>query len=209
MTEHLHELDLLALADGELDRPRRREVEEHLASCPECAASLAQLEAGRDALRGAEVLRLPPERREAIRGALPVAGPDRIRRFTVPHRRLAMILAAAVVGVGVAAGIVVTDIQGPDFGGGGSDNAATGAAAGQADTSEGGSEAVPSSGSATLASVQGPAEAVAAELRQRGYDARVENGDVHIRVTEGVPPVLLNFLETLPTGPVAVIAETP
>jgi hypothetical protein len=208
MSEHLHELDLLDFADGELDRARRREIEAHLATCPECAASLAEVESGRDALRSSALLQLPPERREAIRRALPVAGPDRIRGMTFPHRRLATILAAALVLGGVAAGIIVTGVEGPNFGAG-NDNAAegsTGAAAG-------GFEPQPSSGGgraaqATLAHVQGPAEALAAELRQRGYDARVEEGDVHIRVTEGVPPVLLHFLDTLPSGPVAVIAET-
>lgn len=208
MTEHLRDLDLLALADGELDRARRREVEAHVAGCPECAASLAQMQAGRDALRGSEVLRMAPERREGIRRALPDAGPDHIRRFTVPHRRLAAILAAAVVVGGVTAGIVLTDVKGPSFGAG-DDAAGVEASTGAAAGTSGGGEAVPSSGTATLASVQGPAAALVHELRQRGYDARVENGDVHIRVTEGVPPVLLNFLDTLPRGPVAVIAETP
>ena len=118
-------------------------------------------------------------------------------RGDFPHRRLAAVLAALVVLGGVTAGIVATVIEGPTIG----EDTTTAQAPP--------TEAASGPSSAELASVQGPAAALADELRRRGYDARVEDGDVHIVVTEGVPPVLVNFLATLPKGPVAVIAEVP
>jgi hypothetical protein len=118
-------------------------------------------------------------------------------RGDFPHHRLAAVLAALVVLGGVTAGIVATVIEGPNIG----EDTTTAQTLPR--------ETVSGAASAELASVQGPAAALADELRRRGYDARVEDGDVHIVVTEGVPPVLVNFLATLPSGPVAVIAETP
>jgi anti-sigma factor RsiW len=198
--DHVHELDLLALSEGELPRADRDALQAHLDGCPECAASLRELEAGRAALRGAGRLELPRERRDAIVAAVGTTrGPEREPRFA--HRRLAAVLAAAVVVGGVAAGVVVTGLEAPSLSGG---KANMSTSAGAADA---GGEAAPTA-RADLRKVAGPASSVARELRARGYDATVRDGEVHIRVTSGVPPALLEYLRTLTAGPVAVIADS-
>jgi anti-sigma factor RsiW len=74
------EILLHALIDGELDAGHAREVEDHIASCPRCAA---QLQAYRDmskAVAGANLrYSAPPELRRRIEAALPQA--------RVPNRR--------------------------------------------------------------------------------------------------------------------------
>jgi anti-sigma factor RsiW len=74
------EILLHALIDGELDAGHAREVEDHIATCPRCAA---QLQAYRDmskAVAGANLrYAAPPELRRRIEAALPQA--------RVPNRR--------------------------------------------------------------------------------------------------------------------------
>ncbi|NVO15576.1 MAG: anti-sigma factor [Rhodoplanes sp.] len=66
------DLLLHALVDGELDAGHAREVERHLASCPRCAAALAELRALRSALQDVPLRReAPAALRSRIEAALP------------------------------------------------------------------------------------------------------------------------------------------
>jgi anti-sigma factor RsiW len=75
------EILLHALIDGELDAGHAREVEQHIAGCPRCAAELAAFREMSQAVAGAGVrYPAPPELRRRIEAALPqtqVAAPSR------------------------------------------------------------------------------------------------------------------------------------
>jgi anti-sigma factor RsiW len=66
------EILLHALLDGELDAGHAREVEEHVAGCPNCAAALAAYREMSKAVAGADVRYVaPPSLRRRIEAALP------------------------------------------------------------------------------------------------------------------------------------------
>jgi anti-sigma factor RsiW len=71
------EILLHALIDGELDAGHAREVEDHIAGCPRCAAELAAYRQMSNAISGANLrFTAPPELRRRIEAALPrVAAP--------------------------------------------------------------------------------------------------------------------------------------
>ncbi|HEY6210533.1 MAG TPA: zf-HC2 domain-containing protein, partial [Gemmatimonadales bacterium] len=76
MTHPSLEAQLDAYLDGELAAPDAREIEAHLARCPECA----QLRAARLELRAAiaervPALRAPPALRERVQEALRATAP--------------------------------------------------------------------------------------------------------------------------------------
>src|SRR3981189_279345 len=74
------EILLHALIDGELDAGHAREVEEHIASCPRCAAQLRAYRELSKAVAGADLrYAAPPELRRRIEASLPQA--------RVPNRR--------------------------------------------------------------------------------------------------------------------------
>jgi anti-sigma factor RsiW len=61
-----------ALIDGELDAGHAREVEEHIAGCPRCAALLSEYREMRKAIADADlVYKAPPELRRRIEASLP------------------------------------------------------------------------------------------------------------------------------------------
>jgi len=67
-SEHL----LRAYFDGELDLVRSLAFEEHLKTCPQCAAELCEQQALRDSLRTAHLYEPAPDRlRARVRAALP------------------------------------------------------------------------------------------------------------------------------------------
>ena len=65
---------LHALIDGELDAGHAREVEDHIATCPDCAAELAAYREMSKAIAGADLrYTAPPALRRRIEAALPQA----------------------------------------------------------------------------------------------------------------------------------------
>lgn len=85
--------DLSALVDGELSSAEEAEVRAHLATCAQCSAELAAVEAVRSLVRALPLLDLPPVVVERVRWA------DRRR---APSR----IAAVAAAGVAVAASLL-------------------------------------------------------------------------------------------------------
>jgi len=78
------EILLHALIDGELDAGHTRDVEAHVASCPRCAAALADYREMSKAIAGADLrFAAPPELRRRIEAALPQALPQ----ASAPSRR--------------------------------------------------------------------------------------------------------------------------
>jgi len=78
------EILLHALIDGELDAGHAREVEAHIATCPDCAAELAAYREMSKAIAGADLrYTAPPALRRRIEAALPQAQV----RVQVPSRR--------------------------------------------------------------------------------------------------------------------------
>ncbi len=78
------EILLHALLDGELDAGHAREVEDHIAGCPKCAAQLAAYRQMRQAMAATDLRHAaPPGLRDRIEAALPQ---PRLQR-RVPSRR--------------------------------------------------------------------------------------------------------------------------
>jgi anti-sigma factor RsiW len=72
MTCEEAEILLHALLDGELDAGHAREVEEHIAGCPRCAAQLRAYREMSKAMAGADLhYAAPPKLRQRIEAALP------------------------------------------------------------------------------------------------------------------------------------------
>lgn len=93
-----------ALVDGELDAGHAREVEAHLASCPDCAAQLRDYRVMRQALSVPALRhRAPAALRARIDGALPA------RRAVAPSRRglLKGLAMGSVLSGALAASLVV------------------------------------------------------------------------------------------------------
>jgi anti-sigma factor RsiW len=75
-----------ALLDGELDTARTRDIEIHLATCPGCAAELADFRKMRQVLRNPDLRMAAPDAlRRRIEAAIPVASPP--SPAVVPSRR--------------------------------------------------------------------------------------------------------------------------
>ncbi|TMJ97959.1 MAG: hypothetical protein E6G67_01725 [Actinobacteria bacterium] len=166
MTEnHPEELELLAYADGELADPER--VAAHVQACEQCGEQLRLLEDARTALREAPLLELPAERRAQILHDLPER-PER-RRLRMPVGALAAAAALLLIAGSVA---LFTMVGGNGGGGGGSASEAAGQAGGGAKAVDTGALRAPE---------LGPLVGVASFLRSRGFDARVEAGQVVVR----------------------------
>jgi anti-sigma factor RsiW len=74
------EILLHALLDGELDAGHIREVEEHIATCPRCAAQLKAYRGMRSAMAASELqFKAPPQLRQRIEATLP--------KLQAPNRR--------------------------------------------------------------------------------------------------------------------------
>jgi anti-sigma factor RsiW len=173
---HPDDTDLFDYVEGDLPARRRDRIEVHLASCADCADHVARVTAGRDALRGAQFLQLPPRRREGMFLNLPEQRRPARRGALSPKQLVAVLTPVAVVAAVVVA-LVTT-------GGGNGNEQAGRAVAGEtsleADQStQGGGEALPVPAQALK--VAGPADAVAAQLRSSGIDARVVGNRVEVR----------------------------
>ena len=219
---HPEEVDLLAYVDDELPSGRRRALAEHLDACETCAQTVTRLEAGRDALRAAPLLRLPPTMRERMTMTLDRFGPERgqpVRRTYVSPMRLVTILAPVAIVVALIVTVAELTTNGEserEEGGDAAMQAAPQAPAerGGATTSEeaaGGAESAEdeaASGQRTTAlqdvvRVAGPPSAVVAALRRRGLEARVE-GRRLVVVTGADAAAVREALQPRRTGRVRV-----
>jgi anti-sigma factor RsiW len=175
---HPTDIELFDYVEGDVTNDRKAELEVHLASCALCAEHVARVTAGRDALRGAQFLQLPPRRREAIFLNLPEQRRTAGRSPAMsPKRLLAVLTPIAAVGAVVAALVTTTGNQGG--GEAGATGGGGGAAALGTQTKE--SAQMDQSAKGPTLLVAGPAEQVAAELRQKGFDARVVGKRVEVR----------------------------
>jgi anti-sigma factor RsiW len=167
---HPHDIELFEYVEDELPQGRRKEIAAHLATCSVCASQVELATAGRHALHGTELLELPDARRAEIMRSLPAREVERApgeRRAFSP--RLVFAVLAGVLLLAAMVGILVSS----NGNGSGSESSAGGAAA---DTADGGAaEAVQSP---TRLSASGPAAAVAEDLRQKGFDAAVQEDRV-------------------------------
>jgi hypothetical protein len=176
---HPEDIDLFDYVEGDLPAGRRAQLEVHLASCAQCAEQVARVQAGRDALRRAQFLQLPPRRREAIFLNLPAQrrAPGRSPALS-PKRLLAILTPIAAVAAVVAALVSTGNLDGGGAGSQGAAGVTSGAA--EAQTSR---QAAPTGGGSydQLLKVAGPADQVAADLRKKGFDARVVGDRVEVR----------------------------
>jgi anti-sigma factor RsiW len=173
---HPEEIELFDYVEGDVSGDRRAEIEVHLATCSPCAAQVARVQAGRDALRESQFLQLPPRRRDAIFMNLPEQrrAPRRSPALS-PKRLLAILTPVAAV-----AAVVVALVSTGDMGSSSRDQAAGGGAAtGESRAAQ--DSAIPESSGNLFRAVAGPADQVAAELRSKGIDARVVEGRVEVR----------------------------
>jgi len=169
---HPHDIELFEYVENELPQDRRDEIAAHLETCSVCAEQVERASAGRAALQRAELLELPGERREEILRSLPSR--DRMpgeRRAFSPKLVLAAL--AAILLLAAMIGILVNS-----NGGSGLESSAGGTAA---DTSgAGGGRESAEAASANLFAT-GPAEDVAQDLRERGFNATVRKDRVVVR----------------------------
>jgi hypothetical protein len=173
---HPDDLDLFDYVEGDLPDRRRAELEVHLASCARCAEHVARMQTGRDALRSAQFLQLPPSRRDAILRSLPAQreAPRPLRALSA--KRLLAVLAPVAALAAVVVALVTTAGTGNGQEAGEAAGTMPAARTAAQDQAGGGAE---SFGPAITTS--GSAPAVADELRKKGLDARVvgEHVEVH------------------------------
>jgi anti-sigma factor RsiW len=172
---HPDDSELFDYVEDDLPDARRAEIEAHLASCSACSHQVARVEAGREALRGAQFMHLPERRREGVLMNLPTQAKEpRPRRALTPKQLLAVLTPV----IAVAAVIAVLANSGTSSK---SNPAASGGAAATAGGSAGsGAEALQAG--ATLSSSGTPA-AVADDLRSKGFDAAVQQDHVVVKGT--------------------------
>ena len=75
---------LHGLIDGELDRAKVRDVEDHVSSCQRCAAELAQFRQMRTAMKHESMTFAAPA---ALRSRIETALPNPVPQRTAPSRR--------------------------------------------------------------------------------------------------------------------------
>lgn len=172
---HPQDVELFDYVEGDLAPDRRGLIEVHLATCGSCAEHVARVRAGRDALREAQFVNLPARRRDAVLRDLPPQrqAPARTRAFS-PKRLIAVLAAIAVV-----AALAVALVNTGGVGSGSEEGAGGGGEAAGATTGAQDEMTIPQAAQALK--VGGPAAAVAEELREEGFDARVVGNRVEVR----------------------------
>jgi hypothetical protein len=199
---HPDELALLAYVEEE---PRDPAVAAHVTACPACTEQVRLLEAGRDALRSAQLLELPEERRARILASLP---PRRDPWAALAPFKRVLVVAGPVAAV---AALVVVFVAVGNLGGGDDEEGAAPAeatmqdagAAPEAESAEGGGTELLRE--APLRKVRGPAREIARELRAQGFAARLEKDSV---VVTGANPAEVELaLRDRPAGAVAVFVR--
>ena len=119
--EHLSEIELMELVEGDLHEAEEASARAHVAACQECSESVAGLEQARATLRAAPMLELPESRfREMLDGLPAQDGEQTGWRSAFARRRWLVVLAPAAA-VAVAVVLAVTLVNGPA---GGDDEAA-------------------------------------------------------------------------------------
>jgi hypothetical protein len=179
-TTHPDETQLFAYVEGE---PTAPDVAGHVRDCAVCADRVAELEAGRDALRAAPLLQLPDRRSRSIFEQLDRSAEERrarVRRLRdgdgwwawSPKRLVAVLTPIAAI-LAVVTVFASTSGTGDDQAG---ERAAAGSTtAGAADQES--ALAAP----AAVRSVAGTAGQVARFLQQQGLDAEAVDGRVEVR----------------------------
>lgn len=168
---HPHDIELFEYVENELPQGRREEIAAHLSTCPVCAEQVGLAAAGRQALRGAGLLELPEESREEILRNLPARELERApgeRRAFSPKLVFAALAGALLLAAMI--GILVSS------NGSGQESSAGGTGAADATAEGGGAEA--GQGAQAKLFATGPAAAVAEDLRQKGFDAAVQQDRV-------------------------------
>ena len=105
---HPNEIELFEYVEGDLAAPEAATVRSHVEACAACAATIAELELARDALRASPLLELPAERLGELVAGLPEREREPRRllgRFS--PRQLAVTL-VPVAAAAAAAIVVVT-----------------------------------------------------------------------------------------------------
>jgi len=211
---HPDELDLLDLVEGELPRVAEASVSAHVEGCAECAATVRRLRAGRGALHASGVLQLSERGRDAITEAIDREAPIRPRRARYwEPRRLGLVLAMTLVLVASVVAVAQWGGVGGEAGGDAASELADDGGGGQESGGGADDAATPAPGSAeqrTFAEplVAGPARAVAADLRADGFDARVVDGEVVVRIDRSAEEQRLqDALAERPPGDVVVRVE--
>jgi hypothetical protein len=119
--EHLSEIELMELVEGDMHEAEEASARAHVAACQECSESIAGLEQARATLRAAPMLELPESRfREMLDGLPAQDGEQTGWRSAFARRRWLVVLAPAAA-VAVAVVLAVTLVNGPA---GGDDEAA-------------------------------------------------------------------------------------
>ena len=170
---HPHDIELFEYVEDELPQARRDEIAAHLATCDVCSEQVELAAAGREALRGTELLELPQARREAILKNLPA--PERVpaeRRGFLSKRLVAGV--AALVAIAAVTAVLVN--SNPNS----SNESSAGAAAEAAGETSGGGGVDSAQVRASLFAI-GPAAEVAEDLRRKGFKATVQADHVVVR----------------------------
>jgi anti-sigma factor RsiW len=179
---HPEDFDLFDYVEGNLPETRRAEIELHLASCMGCAEQVALVQAGRDELRQSQPLELPPRRRDAIVLNLP-AQPKESRGWGISLKHVVAALTPVAVVALVVVALVNVDGNNDEgaAGGAGGDTAAEVSSA-PTDAAGGGElEEDRATKSGRLLFAVGSTDAVAAELRKKGFVATAVGDHVEVR----------------------------
>jgi anti-sigma factor RsiW len=179
---HPDDVDLFDYVEDDLPQRRRAELEVHLASCARCAEQVARVQAGRDALREAQYLKLSQGGRDAIFVDLPPQPRARRRRRWPSLKQVAAVAAPAAALVAVVVALSTLTGNGDlNEAGGGAEAPASQTAAAEA---SGGSDEEASEDRASkeqLLFTDGSAADIATALRAQGLDAEVVNDQVEVR----------------------------
>jgi hypothetical protein len=119
--QHLSEIELFELVEGDLPETEAASARAHVAACEECAAGVAALEQARLVLRAAPLLELPEERYREMLRVLPTQEGERPGRRLLAHPRRWLVVLAPVATVAAVVLVVVAVSQN---GGGGDEEAA-------------------------------------------------------------------------------------
>jgi anti-sigma factor RsiW len=119
--EHLSEIELMELVEGDLHEAEEASARAHVAACQECSESVAGLEQARATLRAAPMLELPESRFREILDGLPAQDGERTGWRSAFARRRWLVVLAPAAAVAVAVVLAVTLVNRPA---GGDDEAA-------------------------------------------------------------------------------------
>jgi anti-sigma factor RsiW len=168
---HPHDIELFEYVEDELPQGRRDEIATHLATCRACAEQVELASAGREALRGTELLELPDARREEILRSLP-------RQDVAPRERHGFFSKELLIGIAVLLVVAAfTAVLVRSGGNSGLESSAGGTAAEDA-TATGGAGGGQAAEARSALFSGGPAAAVAEDLRRKGFDAVLEKDRV-------------------------------